>query len=131
MFLRDARARRIWIYTEPGEYVGAYEMTQGMRGPAAMVLSNDDVPYSLGMVKMLPDDPNRVWVTGMQAHGEDGPYGEPIMAPIDESFVPGIVSNEMGSITQPVPFFAREKWALTPALDVIFGVSHSYRFAVR
>ena len=131
VFLRDARARRIWIYTEPGEYVGAYEMTGGTRGPAAMVLSNDDVPYSLVIVKMLPDDPNRVWVTGMQAHGEDGPYGEPIMAPIDESFVPGSVSNEMGSNTQPVPFFAQEKRALTPALDVIFGVSHSYRFEVR
>ncbi len=46
---------------------------------------------------------------------------------------PRVVSvlTEGASMTYAVPFSPREEWALTPSLDVVFGVSDPYRFEVR
>ncbi len=132
VFLRDEDSLRILIYDGKGEYLGAYEMTGGLHTARPMTVSSDgDVPYSEVLVGR--DDPNRVFVTGMQGHGENGPEGDPIMAPIDPTFVPRVVSaaNRGSSMTYLVPFSPDVEWALTPALDVIFGVSDTYRFEVR
>ncbi len=131
VFLRDEDSLRILIYDGKGEYLGAYEMTGGLHTARPMTVSSDgDVPYSEVLVGR--DDPS-VFVTGMQGHGENGPEGDPIMPAIDPTFVPRVVSaaNRGSSMTYLVPFSPDLEWALTPALDVIFGVSDTYRFEVR
>ncbi len=71
VFLRDEDSLRILIYDGKGEYLGAYEMTGGLHTARPMTVSSDgDVPYSEVLVGR--DDPNRVFVTGMQGHGEKG-----------------------------------------------------------
>jgi hypothetical protein len=131
ILVRDDDARRIWIYATDGDYVGAYEMSGGLHTSNPMVLSPDDVPFTEVFVALNRDDPNRMFVTAWQAHGEDGPFGEQIIQPIDESFTPGVASNEQGSVQRPVPFYAQEKRALARDLSVLFGVSEAYRFEVR
>ena len=132
VFVRDEDSLRILIYGDEGEHLGAYEMTSNLHTTTPMTVSSDgDVPYAEVLVGR--GDPNRVFVTGMQGHGESGPEGDPIMAPIDPSFVRRVVSASDGgsSMTYSVPFSPSEEWALTPALDVVFGVSDTYRFEVR
>ncbi len=131
VFLRDDDAHRIWMYTQAGEYLDTYQMTGGLHTSTPMTLSPDDVPYTYVVVRLRVEDPRRMFVLAMQAHGEDGAYGDQILPPIDETFTPGVASNEQGSVQRPVPFYPEERWALTPELGLVFGVSRSYRFELR
>ncbi len=131
IFLRDDAGRRILVYSQDGDYLHAYPMTGGMNTSRPMALSRDDVPYTTVFVGLRTDDPYRVFDIAMQAHGSDGPYGDLIMQPVADSFVPSVISSDDGSVQRPVPFSPREVWAVTADLDVIFGVSRSYRFEVR
>ncbi len=131
LFLRDDDAHRIWMYSQAGEYLGAYQMAGGLHTSTPLTLSPDDVPYTPVVVRLQVQDPRRMFVLAMQAHGEDGAYGVQILPPIDETFTPGVASNEQGSVQRNVPFYPAEQWALTPELGLVSGVSRSYRFEVR
>jgi len=129
--LRDDRARKISFYTPQGDYLDAYPMAGGLRSTTPLTLGPDDVPFAPVFVGLRQDDPHRVFDIAMQAHAEEGPAGEQLMVPIDETFTPMVVSDEMGSFQRPVPFSPQEVWALTPRAEMVFGVGNDYRFEVR
>ncbi len=131
VFLRDDRARRISVYGGDGGFIEQYVMPGGLNTSTPMVLSSEGVPYTPVFVDLRRDDPNRMFVIAMQGHGQEGAFGEQLVPPIDETFVPGVASDATGSVQRPVPFFPEEHWAMGPDLAMLFGVSNEYRFERR
>jgi len=132
ILVRDDRGRRILIYAANGDYLESYRLEGGLQTGAQMQVTADGTPYTIVIVETLENDPSRLWILGMQAHGPDGPYGEPIVPPIQELSEGVLVARREGSTSMNgVPFWPTESWTMTAALDVISGVATEYRFEMR
>ena len=55
IFLRDDGARRIWVYSQDGDYLHAYPMTGGINTSRPMALLVNDVPYTTVFVGLRTD----------------------------------------------------------------------------
>lgn len=132
VLVRDDRGRGILVFSPAGEYIERYPMAGGLSTGTPMTIGPDDIPYTTVIVENVPQPSNRLWILGLQAHGPDGGYGEPIVPP-EYDFEPGmIVSRSEGSVSMNgVPFYPGSTWAVTPELAVVSGVSDRYRFEVR
>ena len=132
ILVRDDRGRRILVFGSDGEYLEAYRLEGGLQTGTPMQLSPDGTPYTIVIVETLENDPSRLWILGMQAHGPDGPYGEPIIPPTQKISEGVLVARREGATSMnSVPFWPTESWTMTPTLDVISGVANEYRFEVR
>ncbi len=131
ILVRDDSGRRIVVYGRDGEYQESYPLTGGLQTGTPMQLGPDGTPYTIVIVETLENDPSRLWVLGMQAHGPDGPHGEPIVPPtqtINDGVI--VARREGGTSMRNVPFWPTESWTLTPNLDVVSGVATEYRFQI-
>jgi len=132
ILVRDDRGRRILIYAANGDYLDAYRLEGGLSTGTPMQVTPDGTPYTIVIVETLENDPSRMWILGMQAHGPEGPYGEAIIPPTQEFNEGIIVARVEGSTSMnSVPFWPTESWTMTPALDVISGVATKYQFEIR
>lgn len=132
IFVRDDRGSRILVYSAAGEHLETFPLRAGFFTFAQMVVGPGEVPYTWLIVERLENDPARPWITGMQAHGPEGPYGEPIIPPSYEREDGVLVASRNGRpiAMVPVPFWPSERWTLTPQLDMVSGVATEYRFEI-